>query len=404
MTTVKDRSAREKIIRGRTNLLVSNGFFGFLAMQLRLVEDYSIPTAAVDGVSMFYNPNFIHQLDEREVEFVEAHEVMHCCFQHMTRRGNRDPFLYNIAGDYSINLDLQTAGFKLIQDRKINGKDFNVFVDAKYKGWTTEDIYEDLEKNAIKIKIKLGGGGKNGDNPDPGGCGGVMDAPGDAGKKAAAQQTWETAVRTAVAVARENNAGQIPGSLQRLVTDLQRPKVSWRDLTRRFIDQSMTKDISWSRISRRSVSIGTLMPGLVSDRLNHLIMIVDISGSINEKMMREFVSEVSGALDEGTADMVSVVYADTEVRHVDNFVQGDIVKVKTFDGGGTDFRDSFKWVTANAPNASCVIYLTDLQVTQFGDDPGCPTLWAVYTPQAHYEQLAARAPFGTPIHVSNSIG
>lgn len=207
-----------------------------------------------------------------------------------------------------------------------------------------------------------------------------------------------------MAVARGNNAGQIPGSLQRLITDLQRPKVSWRDLTRRFIDQSMTKDISWSRLSRRSVSIGTLMPGYVSDRLNHLIMMIDISGSINDKLAHEMVSEVAGALDEGTADMISVVYADTHVRHVDNFVQGDIVKVKTFDGGGTDFRDSFKWVAENAPQASCVIYLTDLQVSQFGDDPGCPVLWAVYAQQPYYEQLAARVPFGTPIHVSNSVG
>ena len=50
---IKDREAHDSIIRARTNLLVSNGFFGFLAMQLRLIEDYSIPTAAVDGVSLF---------------------------------------------------------------------------------------------------------------------------------------------------------------------------------------------------------------------------------------------------------------------------------------------------------------------------------------------------------------
>src|ERR1700690_2768883 len=106
---VKDKAGLEKIIQARTNLLVSQGFFGFLAMQLRLVENYDIPTAAVDGRSMFYNPDFIHQLTEREIEFVVAHEVMHCCFQHFSRRGSRDPRAWNIAGDFVINLDLQKS-------------------------------------------------------------------------------------------------------------------------------------------------------------------------------------------------------------------------------------------------------------------------------------------------------
>ena len=390
MAEITDKSAREKIIRARTNLLVSNGFFGFLAMQLRLEERPSVGTMGVDGVTMFYAPEFVNKLTERELEGVEAHEVMHCCFQHFSRRGYRDALLWNIAGDYVINLDLIDAGFTLPKER---------LLDKKYKGMTTEDVYELLLQEVTK-----GGGSGKGDNPDPGGCGAVMDSPGDATKAEAIKQTWETSVRTAIAVAKGQNAGQIPGSLARLVADLQRPKISWRDKTRNFIDQSMTKDISWSRISRRSVSIGTLMPGYVSDRLNHLVMIVDVSGSINDKLMNEFVSEVAGALDEGTCDNLSVVYADTQVQHVDHFVPGDVVKPAKVPGGGTDFRASFKWVAENAPNASCVIYLTDLQVYEFGEDPGCPTLWAVYGPSSYFDQLASKAPFGTAMHVSNSQG
>ncbi len=277
--TTKDRAAREKIIRARTNLLVSNGFFGFLAMQLRLVEAEILPggmenhTMAVDGFSIYYNPKFVHKLDEPEVEGVLAHEVMHCCFQHFARRGNRDPMGWNIAGDHVINNDLTESGFTLPKPN---------CCDPKYKNMTTEEVYELLPK--IHIHISGGKEGNGGNGLDPGGCGGVMDSPGNAGKLEEAKQQWETAVRTAVSIARGSNPGSIPGTLQRLINDLQRPKVSWRDLTRNFIDQSMTKDVSWQRLSRRSVSIGTLMPGYIADRLNHLIMIVDVSGSISHKM------------------------------------------------------------------------------------------------------------------------
>lgn len=60
MATI-DKSAREKVVRARTSLLVSNGFFGFLAMQLRYEEKNDIPTMAVDGKTMFYNAQFVHK-------------------------------------------------------------------------------------------------------------------------------------------------------------------------------------------------------------------------------------------------------------------------------------------------------------------------------------------------------
>lgn len=391
-----EKQARDKIVRARTQLLIDNGFFGFLALQLRLVVSWEMPTAWVDGVSMGYNPKFICELDEREVEFVFAHELMHCCLKHFSRRQGRDPRGWNIAGDFYINGDLVKANVGKMPKCGL--------IDAKYDGLTTEEIFDRIP--VIKINISGDGGsgdgkGGQGNQQDPGGCGGVRDTPGDAGVKEEASQAWDATVRAAVAVAKANGIGKLPGSIQALINQLQQPKVSWRDLTRRFIDQSMSKDVSWSRLSRRSVSLGTLMPGYVSDRLNHLVMIVDVSGSISEKVLIEFVSEIAGALDEGTADAISVVYADTDVQHVDHFVQGDAVTAKMMRGGGTAFSNSFKWVAENAPQANAVIYLTDLEVHDFGQDPNIPTLWAVYNTLANYPRLIESVPFGEPIHVSD---
>jgi predicted metal-dependent peptidase len=402
-----DKEAREKVIRARTSLLISNGFFGFLAMQLRLIEatkEMNITTMAVDGFSIFYWPEFVHSLDETECEGVVAHELMHCCYQHFSRRQHRDPTIWNAAGDFVINLDITEADFKLpghpvTFDMILNPDQYKNLkghlLDKQFKGMNTETVYDILVSNMIaKGRIIVLGS-------DPGGCGGVLDAPSE-GQKADANQTWETAVRIAVQTAQANSAGKIPGSLRQLITYLNRPKVSWRDMTRRFIDQSLTKETSWSRLSRRSFSTGTLLPGMISDRLQHLVFFVDISGSISFELCREMVSEVAGALNENTADMISVVYADTAVVHVDQFMQGDVVKAGQYRGGGTDFRDSFKWLKENAPDASCVIYLTDLEVNEYGEDPGCPVLWAVYSNR--YEHVASQVPFGSCIHISNTYG
>ena len=39
----------------------------------------------------------------KEIEFVIAHEILHCVFDHMTGREDRDPQLHNIACDYIVN-------------------------------------------------------------------------------------------------------------------------------------------------------------------------------------------------------------------------------------------------------------------------------------------------------------
>lgn len=404
-----DRAARNKIISARTNMLVRNGFFGFLALQLKLVEASKengledITTMAVDGINLFYSPEFVHRINDEECEGVVAHEVEHCCLQHFSRRGSRSPLKWNMAGDFVINDDLIKAGFTLpgipitvamMNDPQYEGAK-GYLLDPQFNQMNTETVYDKIPFTEIVINIGAGN--------DPGGVGGVIDSPNPA-KREEASQTWETAVRIAVQVAAANNAGHIPGSLQKLIDYLKKPKISWREQTHRFIDQSLSREISWARLSRRSASIGALLPGSLPDRLQHLVFFVDISGSISFELCRQMVGEVAGALDEGTADMITVVYADTDVHHVDTYYRGDIVTAGHYRGGGTAFSNSFKWLKENVPDASCVIYLTDLQVTDFGEDPGCPMLWAVYAQDHDYDHLAAQAPFGQTLHISNNFG
>ena len=404
---MKDKSAYQKMIRGRTVLLLTSPFYGCLAMYLKLeeVDERYGGTMAVDGYHLYYYPPFVHSLKEDEIIGVLAHEVSHCAYKHMTRRGHRLPLIWNIAGDYVINADLLEAKFVLPKDR---------LFDAKYKGMPTEEVYELVLKEAKQQQQKQGkgqsgdgdGAGKNsGQSMDPGKCGGVIDAgkPGDKAGQDQIATTWEANVRHAINVAKNANAGKLPGHLQNLVGELQAPRISWRDKTRNFIDNSMTKDFSWSRPNRRNSTTGLILPGYMSDRLSHLVMVMDTSGSIDQAMGNEMVSEGAGALDEGTADRLTIIYADTDVQYVDEFSQGDVVTPRPFSGGGTDFRKSFEYIKENCPDASCIIYLTDMCTCDFGEEPSIPVLWAAYLMSPAYQQWADKAPFGEIIQVAITV-
>ena len=102
--TVMREDVLERIVVARVGLLLRHPFFGNMATRLRIKEaDDWVPTAAVDGRNLYFNTQFFNAMDNKEIEFVIAHEILHCVFDHLTRRDDRDPQIYNIAADYIVN-------------------------------------------------------------------------------------------------------------------------------------------------------------------------------------------------------------------------------------------------------------------------------------------------------------
>ena len=66
-----------RIQKARTTLLLDHPFFGSLLFRLKGRENRSIPTMATDGVSLYYNPEFVDTLNSATLAGVLAHEVMH---------------------------------------------------------------------------------------------------------------------------------------------------------------------------------------------------------------------------------------------------------------------------------------------------------------------------------------
>jgi predicted metal-dependent peptidase len=104
-------------------------------------------TAAVDGKRFYYNSRFVMMLKTKEVEFLVGHEVLHVVYDHMGRRGTRDPQLWNIADDYCVNADLK---------RHRVGEFITTvpcLYESKYDGMSAEQVYDDLYDKAEKIDI-----------------------------------------------------------------------------------------------------------------------------------------------------------------------------------------------------------------------------------------------------------
>ena len=137
MPVVTQLASGVRIQKSRTALLLDHPFFGALLFRLGASPSSSVATMATDGVSLFYNPEFVESLNAAELAGVLAHEVMHPALQHHTRRGDRNQARWNMACDYAINPMLIDAGLVLPKD---------VLLDRRFSGMSAERIYNLIEE------------------------------------------------------------------------------------------------------------------------------------------------------------------------------------------------------------------------------------------------------------------
>lgn len=381
-------SPEDKILAAQTALLWDHPFFGVLMLQLKKVDATDIPeidTMATDGRHLFYDRAFVDGLTKDEAVFVLAHEVMHNAFEHHIRRQSRKPGRWNKAADYAINGELTEC--------KVGSMPAGVLLEPRFTGLSAEEIYRILDDENNSDDSDEGKG-------DPGGCGGTLDgcAPHDEAAKAELRAEMQTQVRQAAMTAKAAQAGKLPAGVQRLIDELLAPKVDWRAMLRRFIDESSTRDFSWAKPNRRMLPLGIITPGTVADGVSHIVIAVDTSGSIDAEILRDFAAEINGAFCEGAVDRLTVIYADAAVNHVEEFETGDVLELHPQGGGGTAFSDTFRLISEQYPDARATIYLTDMHVYDFGDEPEHPVMWGVYGRNKDFASLSP--PFGECINIS----
>lgn len=126
--------ASEKLVRARTQLILyKDAFFGFLLMSFEYVERRENNfMAATDGTRIFYNPDYVAAISLDEIIGLLWEEAGHVAMMHHTRRGNREPRLFNVACD-QVLFNIQSEAGQFIPEY--------VNFDTQYAGKTAEQVY-----------------------------------------------------------------------------------------------------------------------------------------------------------------------------------------------------------------------------------------------------------------------
>lgn len=154
----QERKARIRVNKAVIWINVNRGFFGRLLANLNIYGSSALnpKTMATNGLNIIYHPEFVMRQNKGGINFVLCHEILHCLGDHMTRRGTRDPEIWNHAADYAINpiLDAE-VGRDFEWPKKEDGTRMGLF-EEKYSGMRAEDIYDDLIKKQKEGSFKPG--------------------------------------------------------------------------------------------------------------------------------------------------------------------------------------------------------------------------------------------------------
>ena len=381
-----DREVREKLITARVGLLLRASFFGNLATRLKLVNaDEWCGTAATDGRNFYYNSRFIDLLKPKEVEFLFGHEVLHCVYDHFGRRGDRDPMLFNVANDYAVNGDL----------KKHRVGEFITSVpclyDSKYEGMSSEEIYDDLYENAEKINLSdlidkllddhMDGEGDSDSDED----GDDKDGKGKKPKLSAEErQKIRDEIKEAVmaAAAASDGAGNLPAGVRRMIQNMTAPKMNWRELLRMQLVSTIKSDYTWMRASRRGWHMDAVMPGQRPDELIDVAIGIDASGSIDERMLRDFLAETQGIMDQFQSYRIHIFTFDTRVYNPQQYNSDNLDTMCDYEvkgGGGTDFDAIYNYLKEEQIEPKRLVVFTDgYPFGSWGDENYADTVWIIH--------------------------
>ncbi len=373
----------------------------------------NIPTASTNGRDEKYGREFVKELSDKELCFVVLHESLHKAFRHLTtwkKLYDENHKLANAACDYVINLmlrDIDPSGDTIVMPRYKDGPKKGQpmgLLDPRFKGMNAKQVFDLLKQEQKEQEGGEGGDGdgepEDGDGTPVDGSGRVPGKPKDEGaglddhdwdgagdmtpeERKQLEREVDQAIRQGLMA--EKKVGKGAGGMSRELSDLMEPKIDWREVLREFVKSTCSaKDTSsWRRVNRRFLSGDVYMPSLIGEKVGHVVIAIDTSGSIGDKELNEFLSEVKGVAEEVNPDKVDLIYWDSAVAaHEEYEGNGDVSNIvsstRPKGGGGTSPSCISTFLEYKKIVPECIIVLTDGCVgSDWGQGWTAPVLWVI---------------------------
>lgn len=378
-----------KLSAARTRLILDRPFLGALVLRLpmKAAKPERCKSIGTDVRALYYNPEYIDRLTLDQTQFVLAHEALHCALSHFARRQHRVRHRWDIACDLAINPLLIKDGLKpppgVLLDSGFEGmmaEEIYPYIEDDMEDETHDDHFYNEENNQDKSggtsphdDEQSGGDSSTGETEDSAGSG----EPQPLSEKEQEQLSVQWQQRLAGAAQQALQAGKLGSNMARLVEHLLQPQLPWRMLLARYMTAVARDDYSYQRPSRREGE--AILPSLRSTQIDVLV-VLDTSGSIKDKELQEFVSEIDAIKGQMRARL-TLHACDAWLCKNGPWLyepwEEFTMPADIYGKGGTRFTPVFDWLNEEGRRPDLLVYFTDADGQFPRVEPGFPVLWLV---------------------------
>lgn len=372
MTDVAERKIDQKIYDDATEALKiakitmmmqrDTAFYTAILFSLKQSMTEEVPTAATDGKHLLINPEFFWDLPLNERITLLAHEILHVALDHMHRRGERNPELWNVAADYVINYSLVNAGYKL--------PDGGLY-DNQYANMTTEQVYKLLDKQSDDQKQQ-----------QIAGCNMDVQYPENAKDPGSAVTQEEVTEIILRATTQAKAMGQAPGSLPAEIDiSLQQtlnPALPWNIILSNYLTEFSKDDYTFKRPNRRFLP-DYYLPTARSEAICNLAVCVDTSSSVDDHQFNDFITKIDEMKKMMKPKKISVMAFNTKFVSEQELTDNDnpFTKLQFKGRGGTKIHPAHEWIAKVKPTVALIF--TDGEFSQSPPvDSSIPIIWLIY--------------------------
>ena len=154
----------KRLQTARMELMKTQPFYALLLMHLKFALDLTCETAYTDGERIAFNPDFLKELDDGELQFVLMHEVLHVVLQHCFRhQSDYEAEAFDVACDIVVNSNIMHSFGDDV--KKITMRKYGEMIHQTPDGqegylFSAEEVY----KWVLAWMLQMGKGKKKKDN------------------------------------------------------------------------------------------------------------------------------------------------------------------------------------------------------------------------------------------------
>lgn len=417
-----------------------DSYYGFIMMNLSFRADFSSDGIAGILLNEFppvfqSNPLLLCEFSLKEIIYVVCHEIDHILLNHpseMVRLGHDDPDLmmkFNLAADAAvndrINDEISMQKYKFIRQpegiitSEVLEKMFDLESIAHAENYRyyfdlikdKKNPEEQLQSQPQRMMEKFAGQPDTGENSSSGNeegeQGQTITTVNNAGSftdhdwqingdEEDADAAVRELVNSAVDMMNDEARGLMPGFFMSQVELLNRPpKLTWQQILKRYIGTiSAEKRKTRTRLNRRQPARFDLS-GRMDDKVLKIIVAIDTSASVDDKMISSIINEIFGILAKRKHE-ITILECDSQVQRVYRITKPSDVQKKVAGRGGTAFSPAIEYINQDRYyRDALMIYFTDGYGESSIPKPRTyRNIWVVFD---HVRNLSVQDPYGVVI-------